>query len=101
MAKKRGGKYFFINKENLRISLDRTSTLMEKMYEGFYSFKDLKEALSKDDYVSLTNLDAKAGLTDKLLEKVGKAVEKFRDLYIAQNLDILQTTIEDFVVDKK
>lgn len=97
MAKKRGRKYFFINRENLRISLDRTSQLMDKMYEGYHEFKELKEALSKDDYVSLTNLDAKAGLTDKLLKRVEKAVEKFRDLYIAQNLDILQTTIEDFV----
>jgi len=100
MGKKRGPRYFFINRENLRLSLDRTSQLMEKMYNGFNDFKELKEALSKDDYVSLTNLDAKAGLTDKLLEKVGKAVEKFRELYIAQNLDILQTTIEDFVGKK-
>lgn len=100
MAKKRGPKYFFINKENLRISLDRISSLMEKIYEAFHEFKDFKTALGEDDYITLTGLESKAGLTDKLMEKLEKSVEKYRNLYMEQNLDILQTTIEDFVDSK-
>ncbi len=94
-------KYYFINKENLRRSAVRVSELLENMYEGFHEFKELKETLCKDSLIELTNLDARAGLTDKLVAKLEKAVEKFRSLYMERMTDIFQTTIEDFVDDKK
>jgi len=96
-----GKKYYFINKENLRRSAERISDLVEKMYETFQEFKEVKDVLCKDSLIELTNLDSRAGLTDKLVKKLEKAVENFRSLYVERMNDIFQTTIEDFVKKKE
>ena len=84
----------------MRKTADRTNALVERMYEGFHEWKGIKEAMTKDSYVEFTNLESIAGLNDKLIKKLEKAVEKFRTLYFERMVDIFQTTIEDFTGKK-
>jgi len=99
MAKKtvKGPKYYFLDKEKLRRTSERTSDLLERMYESFDNFKEARETFTKDSYIEFTNLESRAGITDKLIDKVGKAIEKLRTLYFARMADIYQTTIEEFI----
>ncbi len=102
MSKKtvKGPKYYFLDKDKLRRTSERTSDLLEKMYESFHNFMEVREAFSKDSYIEFTNLEARAGLSNKLIEKMEKAIEKLRTLYFARMADIYQTTIEEFIDGK-
>ena len=103
MSKKtvKGPKYYFLDKEKLRRSSERTSDLLERMYESFQNFIEARDVFTKDSYIEFTNLEARAGITDKLIKKVKVSIEKLRTLYFARMADIYQTTIEEFIDDGK
>lgn len=102
MSKKtvKGPKYYFLDKEKLRRTSERTSELIERMYESFQGFLEARDVFSKDSYVEFTNIESRAGITDKLIKKVEVAIEKLRTLYFARMADIYQTTIEEFIDGK-
>lgn len=88
--------YYFIDKEKLKSKSKDLAGRIEKMSTAFYEFQDILDGLKKDPYIDFSYLGARAGLSDKLLEKVKKAIEKYRDLYFNTINDIFQTRIEDF-----
>ena len=88
--------YSFINKEKLKSRAKSLNPKVEAMYEGFYNFLELEQSLSKENFLDFSYLSERCGLTKKLLEKLKKAVEKYREMYFKMMMDIFQTRIEDF-----
>ena len=89
-------KYYFIDKEKLKSRSKDLAGRIEKMSDNFNEFTEILIGLAKDPYIDFSYLGTRAGLTEKLLEKVSKAIEKYRDLYFSTINDIFQTRIEDF-----
>ena len=88
--------YPFLDKDNLKKRAKTLNPLIEKAYESFFSMLDLLNGVKNDEYIAFSNLYEKAGLTNKLLAKLEKGIEKLRDLYFSTMTDIFQTRIEDF-----
>ena len=88
--------YYFIDKEKLKARSKDLAGRIEKMSTTFFEFQDISMGLRKDPYIDFSYLAERAGLTNKLLEKVKKAIENYRDLYFSTINDIFQTRIEDF-----
>lgn len=89
-------RYPFIDKEGLRKSSGHIDPLMEKMEASFYEFGEYLKAIRENTFVEFSYLMSRAGLSQKLIEKTEKALEKFRTLYFELLADIRQTRIGDY-----
>ena len=87
-----------MDKEKLRRSSKELSLKVEKMYESFFEFLDLHDALENDDFIDLTYHSERVGLTPKMLFKMTEAVQKYREKFFERVTDIFQTRIEDFTI---
>lgn len=94
-----GKNYYFINREKLLKNSKTITSKIETMTETFAKFHSILEGLKKDPYLEFQYLFERAGLTDKLLEKLSKGLDTYRDLYFTQLGDIQQTSLKDFGVD--
>ena len=91
------GKYFFINKENFKIQSKDLQGKIEEMYNTYYQFLDLLKALREDSMISFSAMELKAGITDKLLDKLTAAIEEYRRIFFEIGTEVLQTSIDDFM----
>lgn len=91
-----GKNYYFIDKEKLIKKSKMISSKVENMIESFGSFMEILEGLKKEPYLEFQYLFERSGLTDKLLTKISKIIDRYRELYFEQIGDIMQTSIEDF-----
>ena len=91
-----GKNYYFINKEKLIKKSKTISSKIETMVETFQKFNEILEGLKKEPYLEFQYLFKRAGLTEKLLTKFSKAIDRYREMYFEQIGDIMQTSIEDF-----
>lgn len=91
-----GKNYYFINREKLLKKSKALSSKIETMMETHNSFMKILEGLKKEPYLEFQYLFERAGLTDKLLTKLSKALDNYRDLYFTQIGDIQQTSLKDF-----
>jgi len=96
-----GKNYNFLDKKYLLKRAKIISPKIEGMIESFEKSFDILNGLKNEPYLEFQYLFNRAGLTDKLLKKISKALDKYRELYFAQIGDILQTSIEDFGGTKK
>ncbi len=96
-----GKDYSFLNKDKLMKKSKMISSKIETMTETFESFMGILEGLKKIPYLDFQYLFERSGLTEKLLEKLSKALENYRDLYFQQLGDIQQTSIKSFTGDSK
>ena len=96
-----GRDYSFLNKEKLMKRSKMISSKIESMTEGFESFFNILQGLKKIPYLEFQYLFERSGLTDKLLEKLSKALETYRDMYFQQLGDIQQTTLDTYSGGKK
>lgn len=93
----RKNKYFFINKENFRIQSKQLQAKIEEMYNTYYSFHDQLKGLRGEGFVNVTALELRAGITDKMLDKLTASIEEYRRIFFEMGTEILQTSIEDFM----
>lgn len=91
-----GRDYSFLNKEILMKRSKMISSKIETMTETFDSFLKVLDGLKKIPYLEFQYLFERSGLTEKLLEKLSKALETYRDMYFQQLGDIQQTSLKDF-----
>lgn len=89
-------KYYFINKEKLKTRSKDLANRIDKMSDTFYELTEILKGLKEDAYIDFSYLGERAGLSEKLLGKVSKAIEKYRDFFFKTMTDIFQTRIEDF-----
>jgi len=96
-----GRDYSFLNKDKLMKRSKMISSKIETMTETYDSFVKILDGLKKIPYLEFQYLFERSGLTEKLLEKLTKALENYRDLYFQQLGDIQQTTLKQFSGVKK
>ena len=96
-----GRDYSFLNKDKLMKRSKMISSKIETMTETYNSFVKILDGLKKIPYLEFQYLFERSGLTEKLLEKLTKALENYRDLYFQQLGDIQQTTLKQFSGVKK
>ena len=92
--------YYFLDKKKLLKNSKSITARIETMTETFASFNEILEGLKKDPYLEFQYLFERAGLNDKILKKVSRALENYRDLYFKQLGDIQQTSLDEYKIKK-
>ena len=96
MPKKTNIDYSFFDKEKLKTRSRSLDPKVERMYEAFFEFRDLQKALSEEAFLNFSYLSDRCGLTERLLKKLEKAVEAYRNMYLELMIDIFQKRIQDY-----
>ena len=91
-----GKNYNFLDKKYLMKRAKIITPKIEGMIESFEKSFDILEGLKKEPYLEFQYLFERSGLTDKLIEKLSKALDRYREMYFTQIGDIQQTSIDSF-----